>query len=92
MMRTLNVRIKPEWTGKHNNDDPRGCPLAKAIQDLGYIGVIVEDGKWSALKWGFIPIGGNVPWDAKVIAHNCSLRVQETTVLVTVDYKWFYPI
>lgn len=91
-MRTLNVRIKPEWTGKGNDTDPRECPLAKAIADLGYMGAVVQDGKWSALKWGFIPVGGNVPWDAKVISRDCSLRTQEIPILATLEYRWFYSI
>lgn len=89
-MRDLNVRIKPEWTGKGNNDDPRECLLAKAIRELGYTGVIVQDGKWSALKWRFIPVGGNVPWDARVISRDCSLRKQECNVVTTLEYRWFY--
>lgn len=92
MMRTLNVRIKPEWTGKRNNDDPRECPLAKAIKELGYTGVIVQDGRWSALRWLFIPVGGHIPWDAKVASRDCALRKQESNVLATLEYKWFYTI
>jgi hypothetical protein len=90
MMRLLKLVIDPEDTGGLNSTDPKSCPIAKALRKKGFIGVHVYGDSWSALKWGFIPVGGTIKKSSQEKHKKIARFPQDDYSVIEVELIHFY--
>lgn len=88
-MKTLELILKPEHTGKNNYASPSTCPIACALRDAGYKYIGVGSMNWHATKYvlGFIPIvyKGKIPKETD----NIAMYIAEHKEIAPVKIKLF---
>lgn len=88
-MSKINILIHPEETGGGTYYDPPNPLIVHALEDFGYTKISIDGNNWRGLKWGFIPVGGEIPWDTRVILRECMERKQKAPIRITVEANWF---
>ena len=89
-MRLLKLIVPPAHTGHRDHNDPKNCPIAKALRDKGFIGVHVYGDKWSALKCGFIPVGGKISEKTQLRHQEIANFFQSDYIVLEIEITHFY--